>query len=187
MPSHRICNKSNVVLQTDSRGRLSLQWYNTAYRAPVQTLTANGIWWVKRAKCREPKPPLCKGRCRGTRRRDCKCVNRSARTIPHRFAEPPLHKGAFRLAQTVRQGEGWRVGLSLKPSPAEKVPRNEADEEIILRLNARFGQRFYRIFIGMMLSSSPASGPPSPLEKANRPFATATNGTNTLILLQIQP
>ena len=100
------------------------------------------------------------------------------KTIPHRFAEPPLHKGAFRLAQTVRHGEGWGVGLSLKPSPAEKVPRNEADEEIILRLNARFGQRFYRIFIGMMLSSSPASGPPSPLEKALNTFATAAVGTN---------
>ena len=68
--------------------------------------------------------------------------------------------------------------FSLKPSPAEKVPRNEADEEIILRLNAKFGQRFYRIFIGMMLSSSPASGPPSPLEKALKSSATARDGTN---------
>ena len=56
------------------------------------------------------------------------------------------------------------------------MPRNEADEEIILRLNAKFGQRFYRIFIGMMLSSSPASGPPSPLEKALNAFATARDG-----------
>ena len=55
------------------------------------------------------------------------------------------------------------------------MPRYEADEEIILRLNARFGQLFYRIFTGMMLSSSPASGPPSPQEKALKAFATATD------------
>ena len=74
--------------------------------------------------------------------------------------------------------------FSLKPSPAEKVPRNEADEEIILKLNVRSGQLFYGIISCMMLSSSPASGPPSPLEKALNAFATTTDGIKTLTLFK---
>ena len=96
---------------------------------------------------------------------------------------PPLRGAPFTqrgLSFSSNRSPRLRMGsrFNLKPSPAEKVPRTEADEEIILRLNARFGQRSYRIFIGMMLSSSPASGPPSPLEKALKAFATATDGTN---------
>ena len=48
-----------------------------------------------------------------------------------------------------RRGE-WSISLLQR----EKVPRNEADEEIILKLNVRSGQLFYRIISCMMLSSS---------------------------------
>ena len=65
---------------------------------PVQTLTVNGIWCTKQTKRRQPKPPLCKGRCRGTRRRDCENVKlnqNNPSVIFLRKCHLPLHKGGF--------------------------------------------------------------------------------------------